>query len=236
MKIFFNIIICLMFGVASASDKAITSADEAVAKALEYTGFDKSKTYITKRAEDIAILTKIIDSTTPSICDTINSKNVWVVSFTRIQLQPFKEVEPNDLYPKDYEVILDPETGNLLKINSSFFEFESDRQNDPPAEMKEKEPGGMQSFYGFPNEIPKLSFYDVVKVQHSNSTIGVKHISAIYIKQFHPVHGEKGYWCVTHRGIVGPETRIIIKKQIIDSESGKVVAIKGKKKGHAFGH
>ena len=239
-----NFLVCLSFSYASSGDmpdsvqtgRAIETPEEAVERALEYTGIERSKTYVSKSPEDIAELTRVADSLTPFISDTINSKEVWLVKFTNIQLQPFKETEPNDLYPKDFNVILDPETGNLLKINSSFFEFKADRRYEYPPELKIKDPGGLQSFFGFPEDPPSGSFYDVVKVWHSNCTIGVKHISATYILQSHPMYGTKGYWCITFRGIAGGSKRIAISTKVVDPESGKVVTIAGEMKGSIFGH
>lgn len=239
-----NFLVCLSFSYASSGDipdsvqidRTIKTPKDAVNRALEYTGFNKSRTYVSRNSEDIAELTKVADSLTAFISDTINSKDVWSVEFSGIQLLPFKGAEANDLYPKDFDVILDPETGNLLKINSSFFEFESERHYDFPPELKIKDPMGLQSFFGFPKDLPAQSFYDVVRVWPSETTIGVKHISATYIMQSHPICGTKGYWCITFRGIAGGSKRIVISTNVIDPESGKVVSTGGKMKGSFFGH
>jgi len=244
LKLLLVIILCnFMVNIVKPSDEEvkketafkIKTPELALQRALEYTGFDKSKTFIAKPAGDIAILTKLHDSLTPFIGDTINSKSVWLVKFVKIQLQSHDGPLPAGRYPEDFDVILDPETGDLLKINSSFNEFEPDRQYDSPPELKEKDPGGLQSFYGFPKNLPKLSFYDIISLKPS---VRVKHVSATYIKQYHPMYGDrdKGYWCIIYRGIVGPNARISVEEYVTDPENGNIVAVKGKRKGSLFDH
>jgi hypothetical protein len=97
----------------------IRTAEAAVAMALQYTGFHKGKTFSLKKAEDMARLVTVDDSTSPFFPDKFTGQAVWSVWFDSIAVDYEARLpEPAREQVRDFEVLIDPGTGQLLKVTS----------------------------------------------------------------------------------------------------------------------
>ena len=100
---------------------AIATAEEAIRRALEYTGFDKSKGFSIEESVGKVKLETARDTTTPFLHDRINGRTIWSVEFNGILLNP-KSIKPEKIEanPKKFEGWLDAETGILLRVCSPY--------------------------------------------------------------------------------------------------------------------
>ena len=96
----------------------IESAQEAVARAFEYTGFREIKDVSDSRADEIARLATAADSTTPYLSDTIDGLRVWEVRLDSVFLDlPGCHPDWVQKYnPKSFIALIDSATGRLLKV------------------------------------------------------------------------------------------------------------------------
>ncbi len=97
--------------------RQIINANEAIERALEYTGFEKSINYTSQKISETSQSLMLIDSTFPGPIDFRGDRIVWCVAFDEILLDSLPHDPP---YPSNFEVLIDSETGALLKIQSNY--------------------------------------------------------------------------------------------------------------------
>lgn len=154
-------ILCLMFSFAIASDNAITTADEAIAKANQYFGTSDIEGYsITENVSTEMIL--IQDDKTPYLNRWINNNKIWRIRYIDI---PYYKAFYNlptimeEMYIT-FDILIDFETGRLLKIGARVKDtaFVVERPD-----IKAKDDIKYDSLYaGLPNDI-QFSFLDIAK-------------------------------------------------------------------------
>jgi hypothetical protein len=100
-------------------------AQTAVTRALEYGGFQLSRSFQPRGVDQMARLVAVEDSANEFIRDLLISRVVWSVMIDSILLDSkSKSAVSSDDMPQDFEVLIDPETGDLLKVSSEDEDFD----------------------------------------------------------------------------------------------------------------
>jgi hypothetical protein len=175
---------------------SITSADAACKRALEYTGFEKSKGYTSSKVAGAANLVTVIDTVTPLIKYAVNGQRAWVVRFSGIIIDSSTAA---DNYPSEFEVLIDSATGQLIKIESNFVGYDP-ASGPPPQEMLEKMTENPENFKGFPDAAPERSFFDALKANGREQPLSAQQISASYILFSILESAPMPAWCLLIRG------------------------------------
>ncbi len=190
---------------SAISGNAIKTAEEAVDRALEYTGFDKSKSYSREPAVQIARLIKAIDTTTPFLSDYINGRPVWVIEFENIYFD-YDGISPKvkNRRFKDFKINIDAETGFLFKIIGSI-------KNDtifpePAASIAEQQMLNNDKYHGIASDIPELSFYDLLVEEERllSRAVVAKNIYAVYVvysDSYFELREPRNIWNITFKGL-----------------------------------
>jgi len=144
------------------SQFALKDSKSAVERALEFTGFDKSRNFSYDSSIGKVELTEAIDTTTPFLYEGINGRLVWLVEFKNIFLNPTNYDENKLLNKaKDFMVYVDAENGHLLKIFSPYVGPEKNRPYYIPLIEAEKQIKACNEKYlGFLDSLPNIDFYD----------------------------------------------------------------------------
>jgi len=166
-----------------ASTKTILdTAAAAKEKAIKFTGF----TAAVKSADEVVIK----ESDIPFLADKVVGRSAWQIKFAPFMLNLKSEMNATDSYQRDFEVLLDKETGQLISIKSRFSGALANGQKLlPPVNRLEAEkqlasPDG-PLYTGFPTSDPKLTFMEVLEAiggeggnLHPYKTV---ELSAIYV-------------------------------------------------------
>jgi hypothetical protein len=177
-----------------ASKYALSTSEIAIAKAFQYTGFDRIDRP-GRRAEATAEIMTAGDENSPYVADEMSGKYVWNVHFGDIPVEWGTRVIGN----RNFDVILDAETGQLIKIFSIDDNAgSSDTLPQPTARGAEMNLGRRgYTFNSLPNQCPTVPF-----MQALNSVIIGNPLSTKILKAY--------YWDITNRGGPRPRTWIII--------------------------
>jgi hypothetical protein len=175
---------------------SITSADAAYKRALEYTGFEKSKGYTSSKVAGAPNLITAADTVTPLIKYAVNGQRAWAIHFSGITIDSSITAEN---YPSEFEVLIDSATGQLIKIESNFVGYDP-AAGPPPPEMLEKMTDNRDNFRGLPDAAPKCSFVDALRINGNKCPTSAMQISASYImfSMFKPAPASA--WCLVIRG------------------------------------
>ena len=223
MKLVIILIICLMFSIALASDKAITSADEAVAKALEYTGFGKSKDFTrSERISDICQLLTTTDTTNSILADEVRNRSAWQVKLHDVSLH-LKGNTPEGitLGPVDFVIVIDSLTGIPLRISSIPKEpFERDTAS---AEQVKNLSWG---FKGLPSELPTISLFDLFNKCKFYPAIA-KSIIVIYVLYSRDDSPPEPAWALYLRGLPSRHGNNDTKNEYLTTERRIYNAVTG---------
>jgi len=183
------------------AEQEIRSDSEAIFRALEYTGFGDFQGFT--RSLVAPELTTINDDKTPFLHDRINGRPIWRVPFMNISInsRTFDSTgKGSDL--RRFDVYLDPETGQLLKIISKYEGVDTNIAPEPPAEMAEMQLRNRGELYiDFPPEPTPINFMEALNPCNDTS----KEISAsLIIFSIKPLYETpRAVWAITRRGI-GP--------------------------------
>ena len=165
-------------------DLALSSAETAIEKALMFTGFRDvfvKKDRGLKEALSSAQLIVGKDDESPFISDLIDSKEVWKIKFESVFLD-YKNWHPDWVArynPKTFYVLLEPESGALLKIFSVMDEPDSNIAPEPTASATTQwyqQRGDI--FLSTVTEAPKFSFYEALEQASGSSPLKAKEIIA----------------------------------------------------------
>jgi hypothetical protein len=144
------------------------------------------------------------DDNTPFLNRQINrKKNVWRIEIKNVRLK-LKSVWPRykDKYLRNFEVLVDPNTGHLLRIRSKFDGYDPNMLPEPPAEVAEARirGGGHEIYHGFPAEPPNISFLEALDAIGGHP-LSAKEIYALYVMESDMNSQPRPVWAITLRGI-----------------------------------
>lgn len=144
------------------------------------------------------------DDNTPFLHRQINGKkNVWRIEIKNVRLK-LKSVWPRykDKYLRNFEVLVDHNTGHLLRIRSKFDGYDPNMLPEPPAEWAEARlrGTGYEIYHGFPAEPPKISFLEALN-SIGGHPLSAKEIYALYVMESKMKSQPRPVWAITLRGI-----------------------------------
>ncbi len=176
----------------------LLTANNAIEKALQYTGFDKSKGF--SKSDNVqAKLKKIANISIPFANDKFIKDNVWHVYFEQIEVGQ----QTTKLTLRDFLVLLERKTGKLLMIYSiSEIEGSSDTLPQPLKVAAEKYFRDRKyQIYNIPEKVSDLTFWEALQKVRMASPSSSKIIKAYYWdfstgKNHYPYS-----WLIIHRGM-----------------------------------
>lgn len=165
-------------------------------KMLAYTGFDSSLVCVDAKGVTPELL-KVSNDNTPFIAAMVNNREVWHLKFRNV---PVERGSVKTM--RDFEVKVDPQTGNLLSIYSiSETAGSSDTLPEPTAEDSEKFLNDRAyTFDGLPSEIPKVSFNKALEACIMNP-VRAKIIRGIYVNHSTITGKLPPAWIIILRGL-----------------------------------
>jgi hypothetical protein len=183
----------------------LKNAGDAISRALGYTGFGEFK--ITSTEERfISELVTINDDKTPFLHSLINGHIIWKVVFTGVNLRERKiDTAENCIDCRNFEVYLDPETGQLLKIISKSEEVDTNIAPEPQIERAERqllESG--ERWTGFVNATTSCTFLQAL-LNCPYKGFSENQIEAVLVMYLNNLPGgnkaAEPVWIITVRGI-----------------------------------
>jgi hypothetical protein len=209
---YLSLMACLMliasFGISAQEDSSsidqdcpLLTAEEAIERAIEYTGFDKADGYdsITSAFAELVISE---NDNTPFIAEKIQGKNVWQITFYNIPVgQGCKTITE-----REFQVTLYPETGKLIKIFSvSDHSGSLDTLPQPSATVAEKWFKDRKYVFNMlPDEMCNITFWEALQKAWIACPSVTKIIKAYY---WDISGGERDFpytWLIIFRGIRDP--------------------------------
>jgi hypothetical protein len=180
-------------------NNALLSQEEAISRALAYTGFDKINGY-----QKACVMTseKVVYSkdNTPFNFTLINGHEVWRVKFQHI---PLSHGIFNSF--RDFEVLLNPSSGQLLSVYSiSDSAGSSDTLPEPSPDTVEMSLNIRNIiFNALPEQVPTISFYDALQASMESPT-NAKIIKGLFMDQTSPKGHNAQTWIIILRGLEPP--------------------------------
>ncbi len=194
------IILCLIFHSAFA-EQQIKTPEEATEKALDYLGFLKMDGFNVEKNFDNASIVNISDDQTPFLHDKINNRDIWKVTYENITLSPYRGYPDSVEYPRTFDVYIDSDDGNLLKIESIYNGTNVDFAPEPSIEWAEKQIKDSQYiFLGFAS--PDSNYISFNELLYNVGPRNFKQLKALLI--MNPGRIDKNpipVWFITYRGI-----------------------------------
>lgn len=184
----------------------LKTGEEAISAALQYTGFGELLEYSVDTAK--ATLRIAANDRTPFLRGRINGRQCWVVEMdARLKLEMKFPPERSDDRLRQFSVVLDAETGKLVRISSI---VETDYKHRPPLpspEDSERILKQMQEvFHSHPKEPPIVSFLKALNYV-DGSPFKAKEIYAWYVVYSSMGHEPHPVWWIDLRGI--PPVKLI---------------------------
>ena len=183
---------------------AVRTAEEAVQRAYQYTGFEEIKSVPQTAAAEMASLTVIENDSTPFLYTQINGRQVWKVQLKDVRLVlPDKVqelVERNN--PKTYEAWIDAETGILLRVFSRYQGHDPNLYPELPPDSATKLMESMgEKLTGFPTVLPELDFMAALNNAGGANPMEAKEINASYVLWSEYGRPAVPAWHIVSRGI-----------------------------------
>ena len=174
----------------------LTTADAAVARALAYTGFDRSSSFSRETVNISTHMVTFKDSMVPYEYDWETGREAWLITFEDIILDFPDERLRTTEYARDFDVIIDAETGQLLRVISP---CKDQRTSDFLSEVPEN------SVYpnigvkvSLPGRLPNTSLNNVLHTnpevlgtEYTTSAAEAKQIVAYYLNYAWIGHGPR---------------------------------------------
>jgi len=203
--LFLSVMCNSAFGQEGPSEKVenrvLHSAQMAVERAIEYSGFDESGGFDNEISVS-AGLTVMENDNTPFLADKYEGRQIWKVIFNDIPVGQGTRLLRN----RNFEIILDPETGKLIKIFSVSHEAGTmDTLPQPGARAAEMWFNDRKyDFAGLPDTMCKIPFWQALQMVIIANPADAKIIKAYYWN----ISGVRGpwynSWIIILRGTSGP--------------------------------
>ena len=180
----------------------IKTAAEAVARAIEYVGIDRLKNISLSEIEKETQLVTISNDNTPFFHKLINDRPVWQIQFPNIRLIEPRAIDSIDTHLRTFTALIDPVSGDLLKIHSILDGYDTSISPLPPAEVAEMEfqRGGREIYLACPGTIPKVKFWDALG-NTFESPLRAGEIVGVYVIHSQMDSKPQPVWAIDLRGI-----------------------------------
>ena len=182
------------------------TAEDALSRALEITGFEKLMKVgpFSLPADSLAKKVVIENDSTPFLSDLIIGRQLWQVRLADVDIRTplAKELRSDRFERKTFDVLLDPNTGKILKIHSIPLNMDSictllHTVEEATARLKHKG----KIYHGIPDESPKATFIEAINAATGCGPVIANEISAQYILYSKLGSDPIPVWCITSLGI-----------------------------------
>jgi hypothetical protein len=179
----------------------LKNASDARSAALSVTGFDRLGPITTA-----AKLEVVNDDATPFLANEIKRRPIWRVEMKGISLKlPSAIPGFEDRYKRDFTVLLNPETGQLLAMQSRCSQPDPEMRPEPSAASAEKQlKDAGETYHGLPRNPPRLSLLDALDAvldRGIGSPLLAKEIYGVLVLHSKTDSPAKPVWAITLRGI-----------------------------------
>lgn len=177
--------------------------EQAIERALQFTGIesriDTSSANSSVRAEKVIIK----DDVTPFLSNKINEREIWRVLYTGVDFRvPLLLSDSNVTNLRDIEVLLDPETGQLLRVIVTSREVDSTVKPEPSVLQAEQHLKRKREIYhDFIEGLPAISFIDAIYASAGCQPRVAKKIIAQLVLLSRNNGEFQEMWCFTTRGL-----------------------------------
>ncbi len=185
---------------STKSGRKVTTAHQAVDRAIKILGAPRELAS-TAEAELVILET----DNTPFLHEQVVGRPLWeiVIPKWKLKFKSAKGVE--DAFERTFDVLLDPENGNILRVASRWPQGVAGEPQDIPAHIAEEEMGWMSDEYlSFPDEEPRITFAQALEVVHGpgvGNPLVAKRITGRYVVQSATRGGPSPVWAITLEGI-----------------------------------
>jgi len=200
------VILVLMYSAYSQTpeNNSIKNAEEAINRALLYTGFDKVNKINVKDMSNYVKLTKITNTKIPFLEKSVEGKDIWEIEFQNINISHIYEKRTGleKSITMSFSVYIDKETGKLLEIHYIKDGYNSEDSPLPSTDLAEQQMNSTaEIYYRFPDSLPEYPFIDAL----DNTAINPAHAREIigyYIIESKMDSTPRRVWAIDLRGIV----------------------------------
>jgi hypothetical protein len=216
----------------------VKSASEAYDIALHYTGFEVSDSAVRDEIERSAALITIENDQTPFLREQVNGHPAWKLEFSGVRFLDEQIEHRLQQKPiRSFEVIIDAQTGLLLRIYSIRENYDKSISPMPSVDKAEDEMRryGREKYHGFPANLPSATFLQAL--QHaSGSPYLAGEIIAEYVVRSVMNNPPSNVWAIDLRGIppfptvshqgigIVPEYQRNHMRSIIDGKTGNFMS------------
>ena len=222
-------------GVESLGNEVSLDSAAAVALAMEYTGFSSKSDSRLQQAEDInsSIITAV-DSTTPFLHQAISDSRLWLIELKNMAIasKANERIDPSYQNLRDFRVLVDSRTGNLIEISSKLEHNDKNVLPPPSAHVAEVQLlAAGEKYTGFPTIRPRTTFVEALKACKFYPTLA-KEIVAYYVLHEYQGAEPKPVWIIHLKGLppfpdsrlgTSPEYMRNHRRWVIDAETGKAM-------------
>jgi hypothetical protein len=212
---------------------SLATAEEAVAAALEVTGFRELKEFkLAASAGEITRLTTVCDSTTPFLASDIDGRSAWQVEFDEVILDldmPTLEDELNN--PMRVTILLDSATGELLRIESwNIGRSDTLAREATTAEAAEQLSSGGERYHGLPTNPPAINYCEALNKCKFYPVLSRKIVASYVLHSDCRSSEPKPVWVIHMRGLPAlssnpmvPEYTATNRRTVINAMTGEVL-------------
>jgi len=174
------------------------------------------------------------DDNTPFLSDRISRSSVWRVELRGWKLQfAGLHTDAPHAYNPNWEILLDPNTSQILRIASGPPLGDPPIPPEPDAKSATEQlrTTNDERYHGFPEEPPTITFVDAIRAlaQEGGNPLAARQIKAQYVEWSEAGKECRPVWAITLRGIRfemgerrgGPQTPIYTIRHIIDARTGR---------------
>jgi hypothetical protein len=187
---------------ADASQYVLKTKEQALQRALEYSGFTESPGFVVPQADSCVKMMEIKDSTTPFLSDSISGAERWVVMFDSVFLDfgGWAKSTVDNQIKKSYHFVLDPVTGRLLKVYSVYEKPAMDLTPEPSVEASEANLIQNERYVSLVDLVPPVSLYRALDVAVPAEPLTSKEVHACLVMLSAHEGEPKPCWVILARG------------------------------------
>ncbi len=205
----------------NAEEFEIKTSQEAVDKALQYTGFSKyNKINLDILKNETNVMT-FSDSTTPFLAKQMDGRRVWKIQFKNISLKSKEQIEKDGFNPRDFDVYIDSISGKLYEMRSLAENIDRVMYPEVPATMAEEQMKNMffEEYISLPEKKPNVSFINSL----NNVTFSIENSKLVVVKYvIYSLRGRSlnNVWIIHLHGISEEPQYYYHMRSVINAEDG----------------
>ena len=186
---------------STKSGRKVTTAHQAVDRAIKLLGAPRE---LASTAEAELVILETDD--TPFLHEQVVGRPIWEIVIPKWKLK-FKSAKgAEDAFERTFDVLVDPENGNVLRVASRWPQGVAGEPQDLPRQSAEDQMWGTsnEKYDSFPDEAPRITFARALEVVHGpgvGNPLVAKRITGRYVVQSIAPKGPSPVWAITLEGI-----------------------------------